>query len=67
MKELAAQDPGFISRTVGMITMNSEDTSSVNPWQNFNDCFARIEHLLYYKPIFMDYITLRLALFLIPA
>lgn len=55
MRELAALDTNFVSKVVGMITMNSTDTESVNPWIKFNKCFARIEHLLYYEPIFRDY------------
>lgn len=55
LKELAAQDSSFISKVVSMITMDSTDTSSVNPWQKFNECFARIEHLMYYEPIFREY------------
>lgn len=55
IKELVAQDKNFISEIVNMVTMDSHDTGSVNPWLKFNDCFARIEHLLYYEPIFREY------------
>lgn len=55
MRDAAAVDSNFIPMVVNMITMSSADTYSVNPWDKFNDCFARIEHLLYYSPIFEDY------------
>lgn len=55
MRKLANTDGSFISKVVDMITLGSIDTNSVNPWKKFNECFARIEHLLYYEPIFRDY------------
>lgn len=55
LKKLASEDPGFISKILNMITMDSSDSCSINPWIKFNECFARIEHLLYYEPIFRDY------------
>lgn len=55
MSELAEKDPGFVSKVIEMITMSAEDSASVNPWNKFNACFARIEELFYYEPIFRDY------------
>lgn len=54
-KEMACKDSSFISKIVNLITMHSEDSNSVNPWQKFNQCFARIENLLYYEPFFREY------------
>jgi adenosine deaminase CECR1 len=55
MHELSFKDETFVSKVANLITMQSEDSESENPWEKFNICFQRIEDLFYYKPIFFDY------------
>lgn len=55
MRELAKNDPLFISKVVQMITLSAEDTSAENPWTKFNASLDRVGGLLYYAPIFKDY------------
>lgn len=55
MRVLAAKDINFVPKIVEMITMNSADTLSVNPWIKFNECFSRTENLFLYEPIFTDF------------
>lgn len=57
MKEQAKKDPLFIPKVVEMITLTTQDASSSNPWNKFNDCFHRLNNLFNSQPLFIEFYT----------